>query len=77
MLMRHRQTHALHYLMPPQDDMVWTSALRAAEGECDNKTLVYKAYKYYARDFNLTAQTAQNAQQVARNVQFTVLKIFK
>ncbi|PTQ88146.1 C-type lectin domain-containing protein [Agitococcus lubricus] len=41
----------------PKNDTVWTSALRAADGECHNKTLIYKPYNQYARDFNLAAKS--------------------
>lgn len=44
----------------PKNDTVWTSALRAAEGECDNKTLIYKKYKDYALDFQLTGVARQD-----------------
>ncbi len=37
-----------------KNDTLWTSALRASEGDCDNKTLIYKPYKDYALDFKLT-----------------------
>jgi hypothetical protein len=52
-----------------KNDTVWTAALRAAEGECDNKTLVYKAYKDYALDFQLT-NMALNTGRNTNHVRF-------
>ncbi|PTQ88145.1 hypothetical protein [Agitococcus lubricus] len=60
----------------PKDDTVWTSALRAAEGECDNKRLVYKAYKAYARDFNVAANQS-SAQQVAKTIDFANMRFMQ
>lgn len=45
----------------PKNDTLWTSALRAAEDSCDNKTLIYKPYADYIRDFNLTSTSLKEA----------------